>query len=83
MARMFCSLRDNPTACESPASAKRIAAEFEMDQSALIKKSIMDTYEDLIDRQVIEAYEKDEARKKPVFHSFEEIIKSGPNRKGK
>lgn len=62
---------------------KHLAAEFEMDQSALIKKSIMDTYEDLIDRQVIEAYEKDEARKKPVFHSFEEIIKSVPNRKGK
>ena len=54
-----------------------------MDQSTLIKKSIMDTYEDLIDRQVIEAYEKDEARKKPVFHRFEEIVQTRPTRQSK
>lgn len=53
---------------------KKMSAELEMDQSALIKKSVMDTYEDLLDRQVIVDFEKAESKKKTKFHSFEQII---------
>lgn len=53
---------------------KKLSAELELDQSTLIKRSIIDTYEDLIDRQIIENFEKTTHKKKAKFHSFEKII---------
>ena len=53
---------------------KKMSAELDLDQSALIKKSIMDTYEDLIDRKIIADFEKSTSMKKTKFHSFEQII---------
>ncbi|MCB1145943.1 MAG: hypothetical protein KDK41_14900 [Leptospiraceae bacterium] len=53
---------------------KKLSTELEIDQSALIKKSIMDTYEDLVDREVIEGFERNQSANKTKFHSFENII---------
>ena len=53
---------------------KKLSTELEIDQSALIKKRIMDTYEDLVDREVIEGFERNQAANKTKFHSFENII---------
>jgi hypothetical protein len=53
---------------------RKLSAELDMDQSTLIKKSVMDAYEDLLDRQVIVDFEKTESKKKNKFHSFEQII---------
>ena len=53
---------------------KKLSAELDLDQSALIKKSVMDAYEDLVDRQVIADFEKIDLKRKTKFHSFEQII---------
>jgi len=53
---------------------KKLSAELDLDQSALIKKSVMDAYEDLVDRQVIADFEKSDLKGKAKFHSFEQII---------
>jgi len=54
----------------------RLSQELEMDKSALIKRSLMDTYEDLIDRGVIDGFEKSSKKHPPKFLSFEQITKS-------
>ncbi|AFM14143.1 DUF6290 family protein [Turneriella parva] len=55
---------------------KKLSSELDIDQSTVIKKSIMDTYEDLVDRQVIADFEKSASKKKTKFHSFEQILGS-------
>ena len=54
---------------------KKLSMELELDQSSLIKKSLMATYEDMIDRGVIEKFEKSAKIKKAEFLTFEEVIK--------
>lgn len=53
---------------------QRLADELDIDQSTVIKKSIMDTYEDLVDRQVIAEFERADSTKKTKFYSFEQIV---------
>jgi hypothetical protein len=53
---------------------KRLSSELDLDQSTLIKKSVMDAYEDLVDRQVIADFEKVDLKGKAKFHSLEQII---------
>jgi predicted transcriptional regulator len=48
---------------------------YEQDKSTLIKHSLNDMYEDLIDRKVIEEYETKEKENKAAFVTSEEIIK--------
>jgi len=51
-----------------------LSEHMEKDKSSLIKYSIMEMYEDYIDREKIEEFEKEEKSKK--FISAEEILKS-------
>lgn len=47
---------------------------FEKDKSSVIKSSLTDMYEDIIDREEIKKYETLEKKGKTKFHSFEDII---------
>jgi len=47
---------------------------YEQDKSSLIKYSLNELYEDLIDRQVINEYEKKEKNGKVKFINSNEII---------
>jgi len=47
---------------------------YEEDKSSLIKHSLKDLYEDIVDRQVIEGFEKTEKKKKPKFVSAKDIL---------
>ena len=47
---------------------------FEKDKSYVIKSSLNDMYEDIIDREEIKKYETLEKKGKTKFHSFEDII---------
>jgi len=49
---------------------------FEEDKSSLIKHSLTEMYEDLIDRNVIEQFEANEKNKKNIFISADELIQS-------
>ncbi len=53
-----------------------LANHFEKDRSSLIKHSLVEMYEDLIDRNVIERFEDNEMNKKSVFVSGDEVIAS-------
>jgi hypothetical protein len=48
---------------------------YEQDRSALIKFSLKELYEDIIDRKVISKYEKKEKEGKTSFVSSDEILK--------
>jgi predicted transcriptional regulator len=48
---------------------------LEKDKSAVIKSSLNDMYEDIIDREEIKKYETLERKGKVKFNSFEDIIK--------
>lgn len=48
---------------------------YEEDKSSLIKHSLKDLYEDIVDRQVIEGFEKAEKKKKPKFVTSNDILK--------
>ena len=48
---------------------------LEKDKSTVIKSSLNDMYEDIIDREEIKEYETLEKKGKTKFHSFEDIIK--------
>ena len=48
---------------------------YEQDKSSLIKYSLKELYEDIIDRQVIAEYELKEKKEKPHFTNSNEIIK--------
>jgi hypothetical protein len=48
---------------------------YDEDRSKSLKQSIMEMYETLIDRKIIEQYEIRERKRKVQFHSAEEIIK--------
>jgi hypothetical protein len=48
---------------------------YEQDRSALIKFSLKELYEDIIDRKAISQYEKREKEGKTSFVSSDEILK--------
>ena len=48
---------------------------YEQDRSSLIKYSLKELYEDIIDRQIITEYEMEEKNVKKSFVSSNEIIK--------
>ena len=53
-----------------------LADYYEEDKSTLIKHSLKEMYEDIVDRTVIEEFEKADKKKKAKFLSSEEILKS-------
>ncbi len=54
---------------------KRLSNYYDEDRSKLLKKSLMEMYETLIDKKVIAQYEAKERSKKVRFHTAEEILK--------
>jgi len=48
---------------------------LEKDKSTVIKSSLNDMYEDIIDREEMKKYETLERKGNVKFHSFEDIIK--------
>jgi len=54
---------------------KRLSSYYDEDRSKLLKKSLMEMYEDLIDRKVIDNFEAKEHAKKARFYTAEEIRK--------
>jgi hypothetical protein len=55
---------------------KRLSNYYDEDRSKLLKKSLMEMYETLIDRKVIAQYEVKECSKKVHFHTAGEILKN-------
>ena len=47
---------------------------YNCDTSTLLKKSLIDMYEDIKDKEIIEIFEKKESKGKTEFVSFEDII---------
>lgn len=54
---------------------KRLSSYYDEDRSKLLKKSLMEMYETLIDKKVITQFETKERNKKVKFHTAEEILK--------
>jgi len=48
---------------------------YEEEKSTLIKHSLKEMFEDIVDNEVIENYEKEEKNKKHVFVNSEDIIR--------
>jgi hypothetical protein len=55
---------------------KKLADYYDEDKSKLLKRSLFELYENIIDGKEIEKYEKKELLKKTKFHSAEEILKA-------
>jgi hypothetical protein len=51
-----------------------LSSVYEEDKSTLIKHSIKEMYEDLIDKEIIENYEKGEINKTPKFINSNNIL---------
>jgi predicted DNA-binding protein len=51
-----------------------LSSVYEEDKSTLIKHSIKEMYEDLIDKEIIEVYEKGEINKTPKFINSNNIL---------
>ncbi len=49
---------------------------YECDSSSLLKRSLMDLYEEIKDREIIEQYEVKEKTSKSVFVKIENILDS-------
>jgi len=48
---------------------------YEEDKSTLIKHSLNEMYEDIVDKEAIEKFEKRKETKKPVFVQAQNILK--------
>ena len=55
---------------------KKLAEYYAEDRSKLLKRSLFELYENIVDGNVIEKYEIKESAKKAKFHSAEEILKT-------
>lgn len=66
------SVRFNP--CEEKV-LKKLENYYDEDRSKLLKSSLMEMYENLVDRKEIEEFEIRENDKKIHFYSVEEILK--------
>ena len=54
---------------------KKLYEHFHEDKSALIKKSLQDLYENVLDLNTIKKYEEREKKKKVSFTTAEDILK--------
>lgn len=54
---------------------KRLSNYYDEDRSKLLKKSLMEMYETLIDKKVIDKFEAKERAKKVRFYTADEILK--------
>ena len=52
-----------------------LSSVYDEDKSTLIKHSLKEMYEDIVDKKIIDDYEVKEQKKKPHFVSSEEIMK--------
>jgi predicted transcriptional regulator len=52
-----------------------LSSVYDEDKSTLIKHSLKEMYEDIVDKKIIDDYEIKEQKKKPHFVSSEEIMK--------
>ena len=52
-----------------------LSSVYDEDKSTLIKHSLNEMYEDIVDKKIIDDYEIKEQSKKPHFVSSEEIMK--------
>jgi hypothetical protein len=52
-----------------------LSSVYDEDKSTLIKHSLKEMYEDIVDKKVVDEYEIKEQKKKPHFISSEEIMK--------
>ena len=52
-----------------------LSSVYDEDKSTLIKHSLKEMYEDIVDKKIIDDYEIREQKKKPHFVSSEEIMK--------
>ncbi|MBI4708348.1 MAG: hypothetical protein HY761_10580 [Candidatus Omnitrophica bacterium] len=55
---------------------KKLSDYFHEDRSALIKKSLVDLYENVLDLNTITRYEEREKKKKVSFTTAEDILKN-------
>lgn len=53
---------------------KQLSEYFHADKSTLIKKSLSDLYENMLDMETIETFEKKEKRGKAAFVTAEDIL---------
>ena len=54
---------------------KKLSDHFHEDKSALVKKSLLELYENIIDLDVIEKFEARERKGKTSFFTAEDILK--------
>lgn len=54
---------------------KELSEYYDEDRSKLVKKSVMEMYETLIDRKLIDKFEIKESKKRVHFHASDEILK--------
>jgi predicted transcriptional regulator len=52
-----------------------LSSVYDEDKSTLIKHSLKEMYEDIVDKKIIDDYEIKEKKRKPHFISSEEIMK--------
>ena len=52
-----------------------LSSVYDEDKSTLIKHSLKEMYENIVDKKIIDDYEIKEQKKKPHFVSSEEIMK--------
>jgi hypothetical protein len=52
-----------------------LSSVYDEDKSTLIKHSLKEMYEDIVDKKIVEDYEMKELKKKPRFISSGEIMK--------
>ena len=55
---------------------KKLVEYYDEDRSKLLKRSLFELYENIVDGNEIEKYERKESAKKTKFHSAEEILKA-------
>lgn len=53
---------------------------YDEDKSTLIKHSIKEMYEDLMDRKLIDVFEYNETKRKPKFTNSDDILEMGDGR---
>ncbi|MEK6767182.1 MAG: DUF6290 family protein [Planctomycetota bacterium] len=54
---------------------KQLSEYFHADRSTLIKKSLLELYENMKDIEIVDLFEKKEKRKKVSFVTAEELLK--------
>jgi predicted transcriptional regulator len=55
---------------------KKLAEHFHADKSALIKKSLMELYENMMDMEIIEKFEAKERKGKAAFTTAKDILEA-------